>query len=336
MRIQPITLAWSFAAGFLCAGIVGFVPNPLVGLDALFVTNTAHNLVHLFTAVGFAAVAIVGNRASTRFMLAFGSVYALVAAYGFIALGGASEGYLLGVIHINALDNFLHAGFGAVISAAGYLSYRAEGWSGASAAVTSAVVLLAGAVVVTGLGSNAEATVGAPQPMSEPYVTFTEEHQLVRPDGYRHWVYVGTPLTPNDLNPPEAAFPEFHSVYIDPVSYEHYRQTGMFQDGTTLIKELVSVGSKQAVSGNGYFMGEFVGLEAAVKSAEHFPDAPGHWAYFSFGHAYPLADTAEAFDRSACSTCHQTAAADDFVFTQYYPVLRAGGTTGPASTSTVQ
>lgn len=79
------------------------------------------------------------------------------------------------------------------------------------------------------------------------------------------------PLTPNDLNPPEAAFPEFHSVYIDPVSYEHYRQTGTFQDGTTLIKELVSVGSKQAVSGNGYFMGEFVGLEAAVKSASTFP-----------------------------------------------------------------
>ena len=38
----------------------------------------------------------------------------------------ATERYLLGVIHINALDNFLHAGFGAVISAAGYLSYKTE------------------------------------------------------------------------------------------------------------------------------------------------------------------------------------------------------------------
>ncbi len=126
MRIQPITLAWTFAAGFLGAAIVGFIPNPLVGPNALFVTNTAHNLVHLLTAVGFATVATMSDRASTRFMLAFGAVYTLVAAYGFISLGSASEGYLLGVIHIHALDNFLHAGFGAVISAAGYLSYKTE------------------------------------------------------------------------------------------------------------------------------------------------------------------------------------------------------------------
>ena len=29
MRIQPITLAWTFAAGFLGAALVGFIPNPL-------------------------------------------------------------------------------------------------------------------------------------------------------------------------------------------------------------------------------------------------------------------------------------------------------------------
>ena len=126
MRIRPITLAWGFAAGFLGAAVVGFIPNPLVGPNALFVTNTAHNLVHLLTAVGFATVAAAGDRASTRFMVAFGAVYTLVAAYGFVVLGGASEGFLLGVIHINALDNFLHAGFWAGISAAGYVSYKAD------------------------------------------------------------------------------------------------------------------------------------------------------------------------------------------------------------------
>ena len=113
---------------------------------------------------------------------------------------------------------------------------------------------------------------------------FTAEGDLVRPEGYREWVYVGTPLTPNDMNNGAAPFPEFHNVYIDPDSWKHYSQTGEFPEGTTLVKELVSVGSKQAVSGAGYFMGDFIGLEAAIKSKERFPDEPGYWAYFSFGH----------------------------------------------------
>ncbi len=143
---------------------------------------------------------------------------------------------------------------------------------------------------------------------------------------------MGTPLTPNDLNPPEASFPEFHNVYIDPVSYAHYSETGNFREGTIIIKELVSVGSKAAVSGKGYFMGEFVGLEATIKDAVRFPNEPGNWAYFSFGHSYPLAKVSEAFPAGACNACHEASAQDDWVFTQYYPVLVAAkGSTGSAS-----
>ena len=185
----------------------------------------------------------------------------------------------------------------------------------------AAVLVVSGAV--PGGATSGQAVLEAAQSADEQLVRFTDSNELIRPDGYREWVYVGTPLTPNDLNPPEAAFPEFHSVYIDPVSYQHYMDTGTFRDGTVLIKELASVGSTQAVSGNGYFMGDFVGLEATIKSSEHFPDEPGNWAYFSFGHEYPLADTAEAFATAACNACHASSAADDFVFTQYYPVLRA-------------
>ena len=31
-----------------------------------------------------------------------------------------------------------------------------------------------------------------------------------------------------------------------------------------------------ASSGNGYFEGEFLGLEATIKSTKHFPDEPGN------------------------------------------------------------
>ena len=150
---------------------------------------------------------------------------------------------------------------------------------------------------------------------------FDKEGNLIRPEGYRKWIYIGTPLTPNDMNPPEAAFPEFHNVYIHPNDFDHWEKTGKFRDGTIIIKELVTVGSKKAVSGNGYFMGEFAGLEATIKDSKRFPDEPGNWAYFSFGHSLPYAATAKIFPTNACNSCHQASAADDFVFTQYYPVL---------------
>lgn len=152
---------------------------------------------------------------------------------------------------------------------------------------------------------------------------FTAEGRLLQPTGYREWIYVGTPLTPNDLNPPEAPFPEFHNVYIHPTDFAVYRKTGKFPDGTTLVKELVSVGAKQASSGKGYFMGEFIGLEVAVKDSKRFPDEPGYWAYFSFGHKYPLAKMASAQSVATCNGCHAANATEDWVFTKYYPVLRA-------------
>jgi len=157
------------------------------------------------------------------------------------------------------------------------------------------------------------------------YYTMNADGDLVRPTDYRSWVYVGTPLTPNELNNGKAAFPEFHNVYIDPASYKHYKKTGKWREGTILMKELVSVGTKAAVSGNGYFMGDFIGLEATIKSKELFPDEPGNWAYYSFTNPTEgtLADTGKAFKTNQCNACHNASAGDDFVFTQYYPVLSA-------------
>ena len=36
-------------------------------------------------------------------------------------------------------------------------------------------------------------------------------------------------------------FPEYHNVYIEPGSYEIYKKTGEFPDGTILFKELQRV-----------------------------------------------------------------------------------------------
>jgi hypothetical protein len=166
------------------------------------------------------------------------------------------------------------------------------------------------------------AVVAAPAAAEEPF--HFVDGQLERPAGYREWIYVGAPLTPNDMNDGMAAFPEFHNVYIDPVSWEHWKRTGEFREGTILIKEMIDVATKKAASGNGYFMGEFIGLEATVKSRTLFPDEPGNWAYFSFTNEdhETVKERAAPMPVGSCNSCHGSLAADDFVFTQHYPVLR--------------
>ena len=185
--------------------------------------------------------------------------------------------------------------------------------------VTVGIAVLVG---IAGL-SYVLAASAAPPGGTTAAVEFTPDGKLKKPDGYRNWEYIGAVVTPNDLNDGEAAFPEFHSVYMDPESFAHYEKTGEFRDGTVIIKELIGVGAKEASSGKGYFMGDFRGLEASIKDSKRFKDEPGSWAYFSFGHKYPLKAEATKQAAASCNACHQASAAKDDVFTQYYPVLGA-------------
>jgi hypothetical protein len=192
---------------------------------------------------------------------------------------------------------------------------------------TSLTTSIAVVVVIVGSyyllsGSTVPPATAQPQAPAA-LVEFTADGKLKQPVGYRKWVYIGTPLTPNDLNGGEASFPEFHEVYMDLESFAHYEKTGQFRDGTVIVKELSSVGSKEAPSGKGYFMGEFTGLEAAIKDSKRFKDEPGNWAYFSFGHKYPLKAEVSKNAVAACNQCHQDSAKTDWVFSQYYPALRA-------------
>src|SRR5262245_31440187 len=190
--------------------------------------------------------------------------------------------------------------------------------------VFAIVAVLCGIAGLSYLLSRAVAPAAAQPAAKGALVEFTSDGKLKQPVGYRKWVFVGSPLTPNDLNDGEASFPEFHAVYIDPESFAHYEKTGEYRDGTVLIKELSSVGSKKSPAGNGYNQGEFTGLEAAIKDSKRFKDEPGNWGYFSFGHKYPLKKEVAPNPTAACNACHdQNAKKTGLVFSQYYPVLRA-------------
>ena len=101
---------------------------------------------------------------------------------------------------------------------------------------------------------------------------YTKEGDLVLPQNWRSWVFVGVNLTPDGLNDSKEGFPEYHNVYIEPGSYEIYKKTGEFPDGTIMFKELQRVlkpgqfpdGSRTEPSGRGYFPGESNGADVTV------------------------------------------------------------------------
>jgi len=109
-------LANLFGLTFIFAGLIGFVPNPLVAPDGVFAVNTLHNLVHIATGAAFLAGAYAGFARQTIRII--GIAYVGVTVLGFLTTGDM----LLGLIHVNAADHWLHAGLAVVILGAGYIS----------------------------------------------------------------------------------------------------------------------------------------------------------------------------------------------------------------------
>ena len=70
---------------------------------------------------------------------------------------------------------------------------------------------------------------------------FLPDGKLKLPTGFRNWVFIGGPLTPNGLNGGQANFPEFHNVYVEARNLEAYKKTGKFPEGTLIVKELTLV-----------------------------------------------------------------------------------------------
>jgi len=165
-------------------------------------------------------------------------------------------------------------------------------------------------------------------PARERYLPeYTKSGDLILPKNFSEWVFVGSPLTPNGLNGGKANFPEFHNVYIEPGSYEIYKKTGEFPEGTIFFKELQLTipgtnpdGSRTEASGRGYFPGKLNGADVTVKDSKRYADTGG-WGYFNFNHHEPKAATAKAKPKGECAFCHIASAKKDDVWTQFYPLL---------------
>ena len=102
---------------FLAVGLLGFIPNPIVGdsENVIFHADQVHNIVHIASGALFILFGLAMPASASGFMMFFGIVYLFLGVLGLINIGTTGEGKLLGFLHVNGADNLLHIGLGILI-----------------------------------------------------------------------------------------------------------------------------------------------------------------------------------------------------------------------------
>jgi hypothetical protein len=148
---------------------------------------------------------------------------------------------------------------------------------------------------------------------------YDAEGALLRPEGFRSWVFVGASLGLSYAEDAKQQQPgRIHNVYMQPEAYRYFEKTGQFPEKTMFALVLYEPKQKESINKHGYFSGDLKAVEYAVKDSERHPEG---WAYYDFG---PETKTqSKAFPKDRCYECHRQNGEVDNVFVQFYPVLRA-------------
>ena len=142
---------------------------------------------------------------------------------------------------------------------------------------------------------------------------------LKAPEGYRDWYFVGSNL---GISYSENASkdPNFKNIYIPRAAADTFKKTGAFPEKTMLVMEVYQPKRDASPAKQGQFEGKFVGIEVAVKDKSAVEEG---WAYYNFiGDKGEQKQTAKAFGKQACWSCHKEHGGKDNVFVQFYPRLR--------------
>lgn len=162
--------------------------------------------------------------------------------------------------------------------------------------------------------------IAAAQQNRMPQPRYTASGRLIRPEGYREWMFVGANLGMSYNEGQQKPRANYHTVYIQREAYRHYIDTGRFPDKTMLVMEVLTAGTQASINRQGSFQDRLIGVEVALKDESRFQEK---WAYFNFigEGGRPLPDAAP-LPKQQCWSCHNQHGAVDNVFVQFYPVLR--------------
>jgi hypothetical protein len=117
MALNARNVAFVLGVIMLIVGVLGYVPNPIVGPTGFFVTNNLHNLVHIISGI-FLLLGVYTALTPGLALKILGIVYAIVAICGFVIMKGG-DGVMFGIA-MNMMDHWLHVVLAIVILAAGF------------------------------------------------------------------------------------------------------------------------------------------------------------------------------------------------------------------------
>lgn len=157
------------------------------------------------------------------------------------------------------------------------------------------------------------------------------------PEEYRSWEHVGTRLSvggTNILDNSKIDGGMFLNIYADPVSFQIFKRSGEWPDGTVLVKEFSDILKGQDCDkatlacntpyGHGVFQQNFAGMGMMIKDKKLFAKTPGNWGYYNFGHkTRSEVTTGQLMPESRCSACHVALASKtDYVFSEEHIRLK--------------
>jgi hypothetical protein len=145
---------------------------------------------------------------------------------------------------------------------------------------------------------------------------YTANGELKMPEHYREWIFltsgVDMSYTPNAAM---AGHSMFDNVFVNPSAYKAFQATGTWPDKTTMVLEVREAEGPSSINKRGHSQSpEVMGMEVHVKDAK----LPSGWGFYEFDGP----GSAKLVKRPAsCYQCHESHAAVDTTFVQFYPTL---------------
>jgi len=188
-------------------------------------------------------------------------------------------------------------------------------------AVTLTGLVIAALTIRVSHSQTAGGSVAGPQ--------FTADGKLVRPEGYRRWVFVSSGLGMSYSQKASDDMQMFTNVFVNPASYDYFLAHGTWPDKTIFVLELYGSTSQGSINKHGNYQTGFMGLDVEVKDEKRFADK---WAYYGFN-SNEKAASPNTPGKNDCWQCHDQNAAVEHSFVQFYPellkVAREKGTIKP-------
>src|ERR1700679_2894192 len=166
-------------------------------------------------------------------------------------------------------------------------------------------------VVITGL-----VLLAAAPDEKAPTPQYDEKGQLIRPAGYREWMFLSAGYGMN-YSPAPGGHEMFTNVFVQRWAYNEFASSGKWPEQTTFVIDERDAASRSSINQKGHYQTDLMGLAVEGKDSARNPDT---WAYSAFD-----ADgkTSEAMPKgNGCWSCHDAHAAVEHTFVQFYPTLK--------------